>query len=141
MFDSKIVDNAILDLNKAFGEGIINKVNDSTSIDIERISTGSLTVDIATGGGLPKGRIIELYGQESSGKTTLAIHCIVEAQKTGGACAMIDFEHSYDKKYAKTQFVDITTSSTKNNKTSNTKGSSYKTSNTKGSSYKNKYPP
>ena len=95
-------------VEKQYGKGSIMKLGDSRVVDIETISTGSLGLDLALGiGGLPKGRIIEIYGPESSGKTTLAIHAIVEAQKKGGIAAIIDAEHAFDKTYAKALGVDV----------------------------------
>lgn len=95
-------------VEKQYGKGSIMKLGDSRVIDIETISTGSLGLDLALGiGGLPKGRIIEIYGPESSGKTTLAIHAIAEAQKKGGIAAIIDAEHAFDKTYAKALGVDV----------------------------------
>ena len=95
-------------LEKSYGKGTIMKLGDSAIESIESISTGSLGLDIALGiGGLPKGRVIEIYGPESSGKTTLAIHAIAEAQKKGGIAAFIDAEHAFDKYYAKKLGVDV----------------------------------
>jgi recombination protein RecA len=95
-------------LEKNFGKGIIMKLGDVAVEPMEVISTGSLGLDIALGvGGLPKGRVIEIYGPESSGKTTLAIHAIAEAQKKGGIAAFIDAEHAFDKFYAKKLGVDV----------------------------------
>ncbi|MCO4291856.1 recombinase RecA [Solitalea sp. MAHUQ-68] len=95
-------------LEKSYGKGTIMKLGDTAIEPIEAISTGSLGLDIALGiGGLPKGRIIEIYGPESSGKTTLAIHAIAEAQKKGGIAAIIDAEHAFDKFYAKKLGVDV----------------------------------
>ncbi|PWG78689.1 recombinase RecA [Pararcticibacter amylolyticus] len=95
-------------LEKSYGKGTIMKLGDTAVEPIESISTGSLGLDIALGiGGLPKGRIIEIYGPESSGKTTLAIHAIAEAQKKGGIAAFIDAEHAFDKFYASKLGVDI----------------------------------
>ncbi len=95
-------------LEKSYGKGTIMKLGDSAVEAIDSISTGSLGLDIALGiGGLPKGRVIEIYGPESSGKTTLAIHAIAEAQKKGGIAAFIDAEHAFDKFYAKKLGVDI----------------------------------
>ncbi|NUM50232.1 MAG: recombinase RecA [Flavobacteriales bacterium] len=96
-------------LEKTFGKGSIMKLGDEVAVDqsLEIIPTGSLTLDIALGiGGLPKGRIIEIYGPESSGKTTLAIHAIAEAQKRGGIAAIIDAEHAFDRFYAEKLGVD-----------------------------------
>ena len=88
-------------LEKTFGKGAIMRLSATPVEDIDVISTGSLTLDLALGvGGLPKGRIIEIYGPESSGKTTLAIHAIAEAQKAGGIAAFIDAEHAFDRSYA-----------------------------------------
>ncbi len=95
-------------LEKSYGKGTIMKLGDTAVEPIESISTGSLGLDIALGiGGVPKGRIIEIYGPESSGKTTLATHIIAEAQKKGGIAAFIDAEHAFDKYYAKKLGVDI----------------------------------
>jgi recombination protein RecA len=95
-------------LEKSYGKGTIMKLGDTAVETADAISTGSLTLDIALGiGGLPKGRVIEIYGPESSGKTTLAIHAIAEAQKKGGIAAFIDAEHAFDKYYAKKLGVDI----------------------------------
>ncbi len=95
-------------LEKSYGKGTVMKLGDSAIEPIESISTGSLGLDIALGiGGLPKGRVIEIYGPESSGKTTLATHAIAEAQKRGGIAAFIDAEHAFDKYYAKQLGVDV----------------------------------
>ncbi len=95
-------------LEKSYGKGTVMKLGDSAVEPIEAISTGSLGLDIALGiGGVPKGRIIEIYGPESSGKTTLATHIIAEAQKKGGIAAMIDAEHAFDKYYAQKLGVDV----------------------------------
>ena len=95
-------------LEKSYGKGTVMKLGDAAIESIESISTGSLGLDIALGiGGLPKGRVIEIYGPESSGKTTLAIHAIAEAQKKGGIAAFIDAEHAFDKYYAKKLGVDV----------------------------------
>ncbi len=95
-------------LEKSYGKGTVMKLGDSVIEPLETISTGSLGLDIALGvGGLPKGRVIEIYGPESSGKTTLAIHAIAEAQKKGGIAAFIDAEHAFDKFYAKKLGVDV----------------------------------
>ncbi|WP_448700269.1 recombinase RecA [Mucilaginibacter sp. AW1-3] len=95
-------------LEKSYGKGTIMKLGDTAIEPIEVISTGSLGLDIALGvGGLPKGRVIEIYGPESSGKTTLAIHAIAEAQKKGGIAAFIDAEHAFDKYYAQKLGVDV----------------------------------
>lgn len=95
-------------LEKSYGKGTVMKLGDNAVEAIESISTGSISLDIALGiGGLPKGRVIEIYGPESSGKTTLAIHAIAEAQKKGGIAAFIDAEHAFDKFYARKLGVDI----------------------------------
>ena len=94
-------------LEKTFGKGTIMKLSDENILDIPAISTGSLGLDIALGvGGIPKGRVIEIYGPESSGKTTLSMHCIAEAQKNGGLAAFIDAEHAFDKTYAEKLGID-----------------------------------
>ncbi len=95
-------------LEKMYGKGTVMKLGDSRVVEAESISTGSIGLDLALGiGGLPRGRIIEIYGPESSGKTTLAIHAIAEAQKKGGLAAFIDAEHAFDKKYARALGVDV----------------------------------
>jgi len=95
-------------LEKSYGKGTVMKLGDNAVEPIESISTGSISLDIALGiGGVPKGRIIEIYGPESSGKTTLATHIIAEAQKKGGIAAIIDAEHAFDKGYAKKLGVDV----------------------------------
>jgi recombination protein RecA len=103
MEKSKALDAALSQIERAFGKGSIMRLGkNDKSMDIEVVSTGSLGLDIALGvGGLPRGRVIEIYGPESSGKTTLALHCIAEAQKTGGICAFIDAEHALDPVYAR----------------------------------------
>jgi len=105
---NKALDAALAQIERAFGKGSIMKLGQREALEIESISSGSLGLDIALGiGGLPKGRIVEIYGPESSGKTTLALHCVAEAQKKGGACAFIDAEHALDPAYAKKLGVDI----------------------------------
>src|SRR6201997_3021767 len=95
-------------LEKSYGKGTIMKLGDTQTEAMEVISTGSVGLDIALGvGGLPKGRVIEIYGPESSGKTTLAIHAIAESQKRGGIAAFIDAEHAFDRFYAKKLGVDV----------------------------------
>lgn len=95
-------------IDKDFGKGSVMMMNEKTNMEIEVISTGSIGLDVALGiGGLPKGRVVEIYGPESSGKTTLATHVIAEAQKKGGMCAFIDAEHAFDSVYAKKLGVDI----------------------------------
>lgn len=97
----KVLNSTLEKLEKTFGKGAIMRLSDTPVEDIDVIHTGSLTLDLALGvGGLPKGRIIEIYGPESSGKTTLAIHAIAEAQKEGGIAAFIDAEHAFDRSYA-----------------------------------------
>jgi recombination protein RecA len=87
-------------LEKSYGKGVVMRMDDENIVKVDSISTGSLGLDIGLGiGGFPKGRVVEIYGPESSGKTTLAMHCIAEAQKTGGICAFIDAEHAFDKFY------------------------------------------
>ena len=99
---------ALAQIEKQYGKGTVMRLGQNTDMNVEAISTGSLSVDLATGiGGLPKGRIVEIYGPESSGKTTLALHCIAEAQKAGGEAAFIDAEHALDPVYAKGIGVDI----------------------------------
>jgi recombination protein RecA len=94
-------------LDKTYGKGTIMKLSDEKVLDIPAISTGSLGLDIALGiGGIPRGRITEIYGPESSGKTTLAMHCIAEAQKAGGIAAIVDAEHAFDKAYAEKLGID-----------------------------------
>jgi recombination protein RecA len=94
-------------LDKAYGKGTIMKLGDSAVVDIPVISTGSISLDHALGiGGLPRGRVVEIYGPESSGKTTLALHAIAEAQRSGGIAAFIDAEHAFDRYYAKKLGVD-----------------------------------
>ncbi|MFT3979186.1 MAG: recombinase RecA [Ferruginibacter sp.] len=95
-------------IDKDFGKGSVMLMNEKTNVEQEVISTGSIGLDVALGiGGLPKGRVIEIYGPESSGKTTLATHVIAEAQKKGGMCAIIDAEHAFDSAYAQKLGVDI----------------------------------
>lgn len=103
----KSLDLAIKQIDKAFGKGTLIRLGDKVVVPSESISTGSLGLDLALGvGGLPKGRVIEIYGPESSGKTTLTLHAIAEAQKAGGVCAFIDAEHALDVGYAKNLGVD-----------------------------------
>ncbi|HQI41718.1 MAG TPA: recombinase RecA [Ignavibacteriaceae bacterium] len=103
----KIIDDAIAGIEKTYGKGAIMKLGDGVISDIEAIPTGALSLDIALGiGGIPRGRIIEVYGPESSGKTTLCLHIISEAQKMGGLAAFIDAEHALDVNYAKRLGVD-----------------------------------
>ena len=105
----KALESALSQIERQFGKGSIMKLGDENAIqEIESTSTGSLGLDIALGiGGLPKGRIIEIYGPESSGKTTLTLHCVAEEQKNGGVCAFVDAEHALDPQYAKKLGVDL----------------------------------
>ena len=94
-------------LEKAYGKGTVMRLSDEEVMDVPAISTGSISLDLALGiGGIPRGRVIEIYGPESSGKTTLALHCIAEAQKSGGMAAFIDAEHTFDRKYAENLGID-----------------------------------
>ena len=102
-----VLNLAIEKLDKTFGKGTVMKLSDNKVIDIPAISTGSIGLDLALGvGGIPRGRIIEIYGPESSGKTTISLHCIAEAQKQGGIAAFIDAEHAFDKIYAEKLGID-----------------------------------
>ena len=104
----KALEMALKQIKKDYGDGAIMKLGENTAMNIETISTGSLNLDIALGlGGVPRGRIVEIYGAESSGKTTVALHTIAEAQKVGGIAAFIDAEHALDPKYAKVLGVDV----------------------------------
>ena len=104
----KALDAALSQIEKQFGKGSVMKLGDQASVKVDVISTGSINLDAALGvGGFPKGRIIEIFGPESSGKTTLAIHAIAECQKNGGIAAFIDAEHAFDSFYAKKLGVDI----------------------------------
>lgn len=109
MDKEKALESALAQIERAFGKGSIMRMGESNPVvEIEAISTGSLSLDIALGiGGLPRGRIVEIYGPESSGKTTLALHCIAEAQKNGGVCAFVDAEHALDPVYARKLGVDL----------------------------------
>jgi recombination protein RecA len=99
---------ALKQIDTAFGKGSVMRLGEQKVVEIESISTGSLGLDIALGiGGLPRGRIVEIYGPESSGKTTLALHCVAEAQKSGGVCAFVDAEHALDPVYARKLGVDL----------------------------------
>ncbi len=105
----KALDAAISKIEKDFGKGAIMKLGDSTAnMNVETVPTGSLSLDIALGlGGVPKGRVVEIYGPESSGKTTVALHMVAEVQKRGGIAGFIDAEHALDPVYAKNIGVDI----------------------------------
>ncbi|CTQ68118.1 recombinase RecA [Roseibium alexandrii] len=108
MDKTKALDAALSQIERAFGKGSIMRMGQGQVVEVQSVSTGSLGLDIALGiGGLPKGRIVEIYGPESSGKTTLALHTVAEAQKTGGICAFIDAEHALDPIYARKLGVDI----------------------------------
>jgi recombination protein RecA len=93
-------------INKQFGDGAIRRLGDTTTVDVELIGSGALSLDLALGGGYPKGRIVEIYGPESSGKTTLTLHAIAEIQKQGGTAAFVDAEHALDPAYARRLGVD-----------------------------------
>ena len=104
----KALDTAIAQIEKQFGKGAVMRLGQNAAMNVDSVSTGSLSLDMALGiGGLPRGRITEIYGPESSGKTTLALHCIAEGQKNGGMAAFIDVEHALDPVYAKALGVDI----------------------------------
>ncbi|MEW5422365.1 recombinase RecA [Amorphus sp. 3PC139-8] len=108
MDKSKALDAAISQIERSFGKGSIMKLGQGSAVEVEAVPTGSLGLDIALGiGGLPKGRIVEIYGPESSGKTTLALHTVAEAQKKGGICAFVDAEHALDPIYARKLGVNI----------------------------------
>lgn len=108
MEKDKALDAALSQIERAFGKGSIMRLGQNTNVDIEAVSTGSIGIDIALGiGGMPKGRIIEIYGPESSGKTTLALSVIAQSQKKGGTCAFVDAEHALDPSYAKKIGVDV----------------------------------
>ena len=109
MDKSKALDAALAQIERSFGKGSIMKLGQSDqALDVESVSTGSLGLDIALGiGGLPYGRVVEIYGPESSGKTTLALHVAAEAQKKGGTCAFVDAEHALDPGYARKLGVQI----------------------------------
>ena len=103
----KALDLVLNQIERNFGKGAIMRLGDATKMKVETVSTGALTLDLALGGGLPKGRIIEIYGPESSGKTTLTLHAIAEVQKAGGVAAFVDAEHALDPRYASVLGVDI----------------------------------
>ena len=105
---NKALETALSQIEKQFGKGAVMKLGQNSHMNVEHISTGSLSLDIALGiGGLPRGRIVEIYGPESSGKTTLSLHCIAEGQKNGGNVAFIDVEHALDPVYAAALGVDV----------------------------------
>ena len=104
----KALETALQQIEKNFGKGSVMRLGDTPSMNVEAIPTGSLALDLALGiGGVPRGRIIEIYGPESSGKTTLALHILAQAQKRGGEVAFVDAEHALDPVYAKAIGVDI----------------------------------
>jgi recombination protein RecA len=104
----KALETTLAGLNKRYGDGIVMKLGEATKLKVDAIPTGSLSLDIALGvGGLPKGRIVEIYGPESSGKTTLCLHVIAEAQRQGGVCGFVDVEHALDPAYAARIGVDV----------------------------------
>lgn len=104
----KALDTALTQIKKQFGDGAVMRLGQQSSLNIEAIPTGSLSLDLALGvGGLPRGRIVEIYGPESSGKTTLALHCVAEGQKLGGNAAFIDVEHALDPVYASALGVNV----------------------------------
>lgn len=106
--DEKLLNDTLKQIQKQFGKGSVMKLGERANVDVDVISSGSLLIDQALGvGGYPKGRIIEIYGPESSGKTTLALHAIAESQKKGGRAAFIDAEHAVDPQYAKALGVNI----------------------------------
>jgi recombination protein RecA len=109
MDKAKALDAALSQIERSFGKGSIMRLGANTkAVEVEAVSTGSLGLDIALGiGGLPRGRIVEIYGPESSGKTTLALHTIAEAQKKGGICAFVDAEHALDPIYARKLGVNL----------------------------------
>jgi len=104
----KALETTLAGLNKRYGEGVVMKLGEATKLNVQAIPTGSLSLDIALGvGGVPRGRIIEIYGPESSGKTTLCLHIIAEAQRSGGICGFVDVEHALDPAYAARIGVDV----------------------------------
>ncbi len=103
----KALNLVLTQIERTFGKGTIMRLGDATRMKVETVPTGALTLDLALGGGLPKGRVIEIYGPESSGKTTLALHAIAEVQKAGGVAAFVDAEHALDPAYSKALGVDI----------------------------------
>lgn len=104
---NKTLELALAQIEKNFGKGAIMKMGEATNTNIETISTGSITLDLALGGGVPRGRVVEIFGPESSGKTTLTLHIVAEAQKSGGVCAFVDAEHALDPVYARKIGVDV----------------------------------
>lgn len=104
---NKAIDLALAQIEKNFGKGAIMKMGEASHASIETISTGSLSLDLALGGGAPRGRVVEIFGPESSGKTTLSLHIVAEAQRSGGTCAFVDAEHALDPVYARKIGVDV----------------------------------
>ena len=105
---AKALEMALAQVEKQYGKGAIMRMGEKTTMNIEAIPTGALSLDLALGvGGLPRGRVTEIFGPESSGKSTLAMHVVAEAQRNGGVCAYIDAEHAMDPIYAKAIGVDI----------------------------------
>ena len=103
----KSLDEAVLRMEKTFGKGAIMRLGEKSHVAVETIGTGSLSLDLALGGGLPRGRLVEIFGAEGGGKTTLTLHCIAEAQRAGGLCAFIDAEHALNVNYARALGVDV----------------------------------
>ena len=104
----KALETTLSQIQKRFGEGALMRMGDASTLHVESISTGCISLDIALGiGGIPRGRVTEIYGPESSGKTTLCQHIVAESQKVGGVCAFIDMEHALDPSYAAKVGVDI----------------------------------
>jgi recombination protein RecA len=104
----KALETTLVNLNKKYGDGIVMKLGDATKLQVESIASGSLSLDLALGvGGYPRGRIVEIYGPESSGKTTLCLHAIAQAQREGGICGFVDVEHALDPSYAEKIGVDV----------------------------------
>lgn len=104
---SEALSSVLLQIERNYGTGTIQKLGEAPSMNVETSPSGSLTLDVALGGGYPKGRVIEIYGPESSGKTTLALHAVAEIQRAGGRAAFIDVEHALDPAYAKNLGVNI----------------------------------
>ncbi len=96
----KALDEAMSRMEKNFGKGAVMRLGDKTHMEVDTTPTGSLSLDVALGGGLPRGRLVEIFGAEGGGKTTLTLHVLAEAQKAGGTCAFIDAEHALDPAYA-----------------------------------------
>ena len=108
MDKDKLLEDAMSQIEKQFGAGTLMRLGDAATMEVETVSTGSIALDLALGvGGLPKGRVTEIFGPESSGKTTLALHVVAEAQKLGGKCAFIDAEHALDPIYAEAIGCDV----------------------------------